>query len=453
MERCVLMYYVFALWTAAAVLLFNQPRSEVNRWAAFFLWSAGIGGLTDWLAPTGFIAAAYGPWIQFLNHTLTPYGVLIFCMVYTGRPRHHRRKRDLKIGLLLPVFAMLVQVLLTKDYRIHYGWLFVWTGPYYVAACALLIGALSSEKNPQKRKSMWITTWIMVPTLLGVMLLINVGNVIWPGYNSFRYVSLFILYSMGVAVICTFVYGVLGVRLKFERDPLDRTMQAVSSGTTMLNHTIKNEVGKIAMSTDNVKRLLSPDNETALEQLDVIANASKHLLAMTGRMQQQMKAFKLVEQPVRADQLLAELQLREQERLRSHGIELMVLCTQRPWLLADAVHLKEAISNLISNSVEAMPEGGVIALTVTADRKGAAISVKDNGMGIPEEQQPLVFEPFYSTKGHRKSNFGLGLTYAYNVMKKSGGSVGLESRESVGTEITLYFPRSKIIRLSGREEP
>ena len=92
-------------------------------------------------------------------------------------------------------------------------------------------------------------------------------------------------------------------------------------------------------------------------------------------------------------------------------------------------------------------------MTVTADRKGAAISVKDNGMGIPEEQQPLVFEPFYSTKGHRKSNFGLGLTYAYNVMKKSGGSVGLESRESVGTEITLYFPRSKIIRLSGREEP
>ncbi|MEC0310430.1 ATP-binding protein [Paenibacillus lautus] len=447
-----MIYYVVALWSAAAVLLFNQPRSEVNRWAAFFLWSAGIGGLTDLLVPAGFIAVRYEPWIQFLNHTLTPYGVLIFCLVYTRTPGQHKRKRDFKIGLFLPVLAMLVQVLLTEDYRIHYGWLFVWTVPYYVAACALLIRALSHEMNPQKRKSMWITTWIMVPTLLGVMLLINVGNLISPGYDSFRYVSLFILYSLGVAVICTFVYGVLGVRLKFERDPLDRTMQAVSSGTSMLNHTIKNEIGKIAMSTDNVKRLLPQDNGVAIEQLEVIANSSEHLLAMVGRMQQQMKAFKLMEQPVRVDQLLAELQLREQDLLRRHGVELKVICRQRPWLLADTVHLKEAISNLIRNSVEAMPEGGLITITITADRKGAAITVKDNGIGIPRAQQAIVFEPFYSTKGHKQDNFGLGLSYVYNVMKKSGGSVGLESREAVGTEITLYFPRSKMIRLSGREE-
>jgi signal transduction histidine kinase len=129
-----------------------------------------------------------------------------------------------------------------------------------------------------------------------------------------------------------------------------------------------------------------------------------------------------------------------------------VICSQRPWLLADTVHLKEAISNLICNSVEAMPAGGLITITIIADRKGAAISVKDNGIGIPRAKQALVFEPFYSTKGHKKDNFGLGLSYVYNVMKKSGGSVGLESREAVGTEITLYFPRSKIIRLSGREE-
>ena len=51
-----MIYYVVALWSAAAVPLFNQPRSEVNRWAAFFLWSAGIGGLTDLLVPAGFIA-------------------------------------------------------------------------------------------------------------------------------------------------------------------------------------------------------------------------------------------------------------------------------------------------------------------------------------------------------------------------------------------------------------
>lgn len=447
-----MMYYVAALWCAAAVLLVSQPRSGVNRWAAFFLWSAGTGGLTDWLVPDGFIAARYEPWIQFLNHSLTPYGVLIFCMVYTRKPRDPKRMRHFKIGLLLPVFVMLVQVLMSTNYRIHYGLLFIWTAPYYVTACALLIRGLSEEMNPQKRKNMWITTWIMVPTLLGVMLLINVGNLIAPGYDSFRYVSLFIVYSMGVALICTFVYGVLGVRLRFERDPLDRTMQAVSSGTSMLNHTIKNEIGKIALSTENVKGMLPPDSDNALEQLEVISHSSEHLLAMVERMQRQMKVFKLEEAPVRIDEMLAALILRERERLSRHGIALKVICRERPWLLIDAVHVQEAISNLISNSVEAMPDGGLITIMVTANRKGAAISIKDNGTGISREQQAHVFEPFYSTKGHQRFNFGLGLSYVYNVMTRSGGSVGLESRESVGTEITLYFPRSKIIRLSGRDE-
>ena len=81
----------------------------MNRWAAFFLWSAGIGGLTDLLVPAGFIAGRYEPWIQFLNHTLTPYGVLIFCMVYT-EAEDHKRMRDFKLGLFLPVLAMLAQV-------------------------------------------------------------------------------------------------------------------------------------------------------------------------------------------------------------------------------------------------------------------------------------------------------------------------------------------------------
>src|SRR5690554_7433769 len=52
--------------------------------------------------------------------------------------------------------------------------------------------------------------------------------------------------------------GVLGVKLRFERDPLESTMKAVSSGTTLINHTIKNEIGKIAISTENLKRA-NPD--------------------------------------------------------------------------------------------------------------------------------------------------------------------------------------------------
>ena len=104
------------------------------------------------------------------------------------------------------------------------------------------------------------------------------------------------------------------------------------------------------------------------------------ILLMVERMQRQMKVFKLEEAPVCIDEMMVELMLREQELLSRDGIELKVICRDRPWLLIDAVHVQEAIRNLISNSVEAMPDGGLIIITVTANRKGAAISIKDNGI-------------------------------------------------------------------------
>ncbi|GAB6931325.1 hypothetical protein JCM10914A_53080 [Paenibacillus sp. JCM 10914] len=447
-----MLYYVAALWSAAAVLLIHQPRSTVNRWAAFFLLSAGTGGLTDLLQPVGFIDPVYEPWIQFLNHTLTPYGVLIFCMVYTRIPEGIKRLRSLKLGLIVPVMIMLVQVLLSTDYQIHYGLLFFWTAPYYVCSCILLLRALSQEMNPQKRRSLLITTVIMVPTLLGVMLLINVGYLIWPNYDSFQYVSLFILYSFVVALICTFVYGVLGVKLKIERDPLERTMEAVTSGTSMLNHSIKNELGKIAISTENVKQMLPQEHDSIKDQLNVITHASEHLLAMMSRIQRQMIEFRLVEEAVRMDAWLAEVLRLEQDFLTKHRVTFELQISQKPWLLIDRVHMKETMGNLIRNAVEAMPEGGHLIIRLRADRKGVAVTVKDQGIGIPRVAQSHVFEPFYSTKAHHQHNYGLGLSYVYKVMKKSGGSVDIESVEGVGTEVTLYFPRSAMIRIAGREE-
>jgi len=447
-----MLYYVAALWIAAIVLLANQPRQEVNRWAAFFLFSSGVGGLTALLEPDGFIPASFEPIIQSFNHTMSPYGVLVFCIVYTRQQIDPLKLRYLKLGLLLPPLASVIQVILSHEHQIDFGQLLVWTAPYYFISCYLLIRAYAQEINPYRRRSLLITAMIMVPTLLGVMLLINVGSLLFPGYDFFQYVSLLIVYSFGVGLICVFVYGVLGMRLKVERDPMDRTMQAVSTGTSLLNHTLKNEIGKIALSTENVKQMMLPNQGAVLTQLGIITQASEHLLAMTERIQQQTKELVLKVQPVRLDQLIEELVQREQEMLDSHGIEVKLHIRQRPWLLIDPVHVTETAGNLLRNAVEAAPGAGGIELTVDAGRRGAVVSVKDYGDGIPDGLQARVFEPFYSTKKDKRSNYGLGLSYAYHVMKKSGGSIGLQSRQGEGTEVSLYFPRRVLIRLAGRGE-
>ncbi|GGF98216.1 sensor histidine kinase [Paenibacillus abyssi] len=438
-----MLYYFFALLTAALILLFNNPRSETNRWAAFFLGCASIGGLSGFLLDVGLETWSYAA--QFLNLTLTPYGVLLFSVVYAESVSSAKVRLVLKLLLLLPVLVTLAATTFSPVFSINYVLLFLWTAPYYLVSCFLHLAALWREENRRRKQSRLVTSIIIVPTLLAVLILINVGKVISPEFEPFGYVSVFIFYSMAVALLCTFAFGVLGVKLRFERDSLESTMKAVSSGTTMLNHTIKNEIGKIAISTENLKHFVPPEDEQSKQHLQIISNASAHMLAMVTRIHSQMKDIVLREEPCLLDQLIDECVCMHQRLLDDHRIKVKTYYLCRPAVVCDKVHIKEVIGNLLTNAVEAMPAEGTINIRLDNCKKGIALSVQDTGKGIPKDQLTHVFDPFYSTKNHSR-NFGLGLSYVYNVMQKSGGSVEISSREHEGTRITLLFSRKKTVQ-------
>ncbi|MGW9124371.1 sensor histidine kinase [Paenibacillus chitinolyticus] len=444
-----MLYYFLALSLASLILLIPHLHKETNRWVAFFLFSASIGGLTGLLRQKGLTDLAYAS--EFINHTLTPYGVLVFSLVYSGvlenRPRALRTAKGL---LLLPVPAMLIYTVSRDAFAIHYGPLLLWTAPYYLGACSLLVLSLQREGNPVRKRNRLITTLIIVPTLLGVLLFINVARVFSPEFDFFSYVSVFMIYSFAVALLCVFVYGVLGIRLRFERDSLDTTMQAVTSGTTLLNHSIKNELGKIALSTVNLQGSLDEKDEEAKEHLRIIADASDHMLEMVGRIHNRTKEIALKERPVPFDELVMEVVLRHGQLFARQGIAVQTVFDWRPAVRFDPVHLTEVIGNLLGNATEAMPDGGTLTVTLASARHGAVLSVADTGAGIPSDRLSRVFEPFYTTKT-KAANYGLGLSYVYNVMQKSGGSVEISSKPGAGTCVRLYFPRNKIVQLNGEK--
>ena len=223
-----MLYYTLGLTLAALVLLIVQPRHEENRWASFFLLCAAIGGLIDLI---GRLIPESQWMLVMLNHTLTPYGVLVFSIVYTKRPRSARVRRRLKAILLLPAAMMWVQVWMNMQHLIDYRLLLIWTAPYYLISCVLLMHAWHGETHPVRKRSRLITAMLMIPTLLAVLFFINVGNAISPGYDFFPYVSGFMIYSLAAAVLSTFVYGVLGIRFRIERESLEHTLQAVSTST------------------------------------------------------------------------------------------------------------------------------------------------------------------------------------------------------------------------------
>ena len=100
--------------------------------------------------------------------------------------------------------------------------------------------------------------------------------------------------------------------------------------------------------------------------------------------------------------------------------------------------MREMIADLIYNAVQAMPEGGKIAVRTQADGDFVRLSFSDNGIGMEEELRPRVFEPFFTTKMDVGS--GLGLSTLHGTLTQWGGKAEVESAPGKGTTLTLYFP-------------
>jgi len=109
-----------------------------------------------------------------------------------------------------------------------------------------------------------------------------------------------------------------------------------------------------------------------------------------------------------------------------------------PLARGTAAELSHLFSDLLLNARDAMPKGGSIEVRAREGRSGIVVTVKDEGRGIPEEQLPRVFDPFFSTSETRET--GLGLSIAYGLMQRLGGSISAANRAGGGSVFTLEFP-------------
>jgi len=124
-------------------------------------------------------------------------------------------------------------------------------------------------------------------------------------------------------------------------------------------------------------------------------------------------------------------------------------------IMADMALMKEALTHLIKNAIDAMPDGGKFSLSTNqvnfeieslldGDNSvmGACafIRLTDTGVGIDEKIKEKIFEPFFTTKTNGK---GLGLPIAYRIIKQHHGRIIIESQMGQGTEVNIYLPLTK----------
>ena len=117
-----------------------------------------------------------------------------------------------------------------------------------------------------------------------------------------------------------------------------------------------------------------------------------------------------------------------------------------PAISGNPVELREVMTNLILNAVDAMPEGGRLKLSSTVDDTEVEARIEDTGFGMGEEVRQRLFDPFFTTKGPRGT--GLGLSITYGIVTRHGGRIVVDSELGRGSAFRLRFPKRTVV-----EEP
>ena len=128
------------------------------------------------------------------------------------------------------------------------------------------------------------------------------------------------------------------------------------------------------------------------------------------------------------------------ERAQRRQIRLRVdIARSLSEMVSDQRRVEQILGNLISNAVKFTPPGGEVVISVSNVEDTVEISVEDNGIGIPEEEQERVFETFRTSDRHTRRGAGLGLALVRSLMELMGGSVALQSESGVGTRVSCRF--------------
>jgi two-component system, NtrC family, sensor kinase len=208
------------------------------------------------------------------------------------------------------------------------------------------------------------------------------------------------------------------------------------------------EVGSPLSAISTHLDLLAEDsscNEDARRRIQLIQEQLNRIIGFVEELLSETRAAAQAFGRVQINDILEQLLVFLEQHLERQKIKISRhFQPGLPEIEANAQQLQQVFLNLLNNAADAMQDGGTILTETRTESDGdlhefVAVSVSDNGIGIPFEEQKRIFEPFFSTKDFRGGT-GLGLSIAARIVRQHEGTISVKSAPGEGTTFIIRFP-------------
>ncbi len=244
-----------------------------------------------------------------------------------------------------------------------------------------------------------------------------------------------------------------------------RKLESVATLAGGLAHDFNNLLAGIHGYIEMAKMDISADSR-AHEYLLAAEKSAKQAAGLTRR----LITFARGEEPLRKQCDMGEfIKDAVQKALMEIPVEKKVIITENLWPAeVDEAQMRQVITNIIANAVEAIPDGGLLTVRAqnikvsgpnqlpVSEGSYVRLAVSDTGEGIAAEDLPLIFDPYFSKKQRgTQKGMGLGLSVCHSIVSKHGGYITVESAPGQGSSFYIYLPaiiREKSVESMPRQE-
>ncbi|MBN2126104.1 MAG: GAF domain-containing protein [Deltaproteobacteria bacterium] len=212
-------------------------------------------------------------------------------------------------------------------------------------------------------------------------------------------------------------------------------------------HEIRNPIMTIGGFAQRMRKETGKD-EKLNRYIDIIMDESarlEKLVQQVRRFAEVQEAHLVLESPER---VVREVLKGFEAAAGSQGVTLTSEIEEPvPVLLMDAPQLETALSNILENALESMPDGGFLRVAVSTQERHLLIVVRDTGCGIAPEDMESIYDPFVTSKTR---GAGLGMTMVHQIVMNHKGDIAVNSEFGKGTVVTVRFPVQSGLEMEGR---